>query len=1099
MSLRFEGVWPPQQCEAPARLPADHVLFSGAVLFPGAFDQQGAPLVVFPVDGQAGLPTALSKAEVVDFINYCLSQHNKTQKSSLVSVVADLREASAASTRFIAETLLLLELQKRTVHSTYIIQPKKKDVCRLLCKLWGQSKSQPTFKKVLLKEVFELSNYMDRSQLMSSLGGYFVYCHQSWAVFTKEMAIFEEHMVAVAQRLPGCLSSLQALSKQPLPNSIPELQLYCSANEACFQELQRELGLDDLLRHCKLQLEKLRLPDLDLHFQAMAGTAPFTLYFSSMLQNHHRITAALQKVDLLWVKVFSKARLQLHVLQMREAALQITEQIESLLQHKLQPYNIQMAGDASEAERLTSEFHSSVYTPAMSLVVAAEKVVHTLTELLNDAPSRECWLLDLRRLKDKLHSTVTLTLQTLQAVSKYHRFYNKAHSWYQLVLSQNFLQDLFSEVDRPRRSGGTLPAWRKRLFAFLKNSPPPNMEELVHLAHLSQVIPDKRLEQEGRQLSQRCMILRQIIMSSEPLRVTQLQAALQWQYELLQRSLVKQSEQNSPTDTQTTLPTQEANSRMAAPSGDLLRHGTMAEGKLTSLSSFDSGFEGAGSSMLEVRTVTPDFVKRTMVLEETASNSSQSGRFGSLGNSSRASVHIVPKVIPNSYDFEIKVKRSAAHPTNPWLSLPDDDLENFYTVTITPKPSLEQRDSSAIPNSHEKEELCPGTPAAPQTTWPLHSHCSLEDSELSPITRVLSSTVTEPKDQSTGATSMLWDSYDLHEQYLDATECARAPSLKDWAIKEEENLIEVEKTLERADKILTEEECVLAQEVQLNVLLQSEVGSHPWTAWNNQMSLDELSKTNVDLDHFSAESTFDTNFGTQPRPSRPKADLLTEIKEVHALDQKILDENFKINLLRQEECLEEVVQTNSDKLNEQNVRMPIVKIKLEQENLEREPVSICQVKKQATSVIRCSIMSRAESEEDGAVCNELLAGQSISEGSQSKEDLSHSSDPPQAKAVSRTSFYNETGMKLQDHACNPPSHPLSLNTTVSSKNPVQPSSDLHVTPDSAVRKSKHGTERASSPRPIPKPRKNTSTQNKLAAQHRTHATEDGNAPPVYTV
>lgn len=39
--------------------------------------------------------------------------------------------------------------------------------------------------KVLLKDVSELSNFIDRSQLLASLGGYFIYCHQSWVAFIK--------------------------------------------------------------------------------------------------------------------------------------------------------------------------------------------------------------------------------------------------------------------------------------------------------------------------------------------------------------------------------------------------------------------------------------------------------------------------------------------------------------------------------------------------------------------------------------------------------------------------------------------------------------------------------------------------------------------------------------------------------------------------------------------------------------------------------------------------------------------------------------------------------------------------------------------------
>ncbi|XP_034756680.1 puratrophin-1 [Etheostoma cragini] len=304
------------ECAPSPPLPADHVLNSAAVLFPGAFDQHGCPLIVFPADQQAKLPLVLSKAEVVDFINYFLGLHNKKQER-LVSVVADLREASLPTARFIAETLLLLELNKRTVHSVYIVQPKKKEVVKLLLKLLAPSRSHTaSFKKVLLKETSELSNYIDRSQLTAALGGYLIYCHQSWVTFIKEIDDFVQEFLSVVKRLPSCISTLKSLSGLPLPSTFSELKHFCSTNEATFQKLRRELGLDELLRHCESVVEKLRYPEMEPCYQAMAGTALFNHTALDMHQNHSRITAAVEKVELLWQQAFSKARLQLQVFQL---------------------------------------------------------------------------------------------------------------------------------------------------------------------------------------------------------------------------------------------------------------------------------------------------------------------------------------------------------------------------------------------------------------------------------------------------------------------------------------------------------------------------------------------------------------------------------------------------------------------------------------------------------------------------------------------------------------------------------------------------------------------------------------------------------------
>ncbi|XP_061563447.1 uncharacterized protein KIAA1755 [Cololabis saira] len=296
MSRHATG-WP-EPGPVPPPLPQDQVLRSGAVTFPGVFDQHGCPLVIFPADAQARL-SELSKAQVVDFINYFQCVHNKKQeKQRLLSVVADLRQASLSTTRFIVETLHLLEFHKRKVHSVYIIQPKKKDVAKLLLKLLTPSKScTVTFRKIFLKDIPEVSNYIDRSQIPASLGGYFRYCHQSWVSFIKEIDAFVQEFLSVVQRLPSCVFSLQALSRLPLPSRLSELQQFCNANEARFLQLRRELGLDELLRHCEAVIEKLRSPDREPCYQAVAGTPLFTHTAFDMLQNHSRILAAVEKLS----------------------------------------------------------------------------------------------------------------------------------------------------------------------------------------------------------------------------------------------------------------------------------------------------------------------------------------------------------------------------------------------------------------------------------------------------------------------------------------------------------------------------------------------------------------------------------------------------------------------------------------------------------------------------------------------------------------------------------------------------------------------------------------------------------------------------------
>ncbi|XP_042339336.1 uncharacterized protein LOC121940690, partial [Plectropomus leopardus] len=540
------------------------------------------------------------------------------------------------------------------------------------------------------------------------------------------------------------------------------------------------------------------------------------------------ITAAVEKVELLWQQAFSKARLQLQVFQLREDALQITEQIKTLLQEKLQPYKIEIARDAAKAAKLVAEFEASIYTPAMALVRCAEDVIHTVAEiLLLDGQSREHWVLDVERLKEKLSSAVHFILQTLRAVSNYHHYYNKASSWYREVLGANVLQLLLSGVNgdgfptlRQRRTLGSIPSWRYKLSTFLKKNPPPDMEELVYLAHLSNTIPDDEVQEAGKRMSQRCATLRKLLMSSGPVAVSDLQMALQWQYELLRSSHVDNSSDGATERTAKDVEElakcengKEAARLLGASHSAAVSRTVAAEDKPPSLSSFDSGFDGAGSSQLEAcggregleglprlagtrESVKPAMIQPQIHTENlsSVSDSEDHGEefdLGSVGNSSRASIQIIPKVTTDSLNFEIKVKRSAALPNNPWLSLPVDDLENSYTVTITQNPTP-QRDLQLLDPSDpcieanqssrsrdqptQTEVLSSAKPREPQDRdWTLQLQSSLEDPELSPIRNVLSSTITETgRDKSMctteGNPTLLWDSYDLHDQNQDAVD-----------------------------------------------------------------------------------------------------------------------------------------------------------------------------------------------------------------------------------------------------------------------------------------------------------------------------------------
>uniref|UniRef100_A0A8C1VE80 Si:ch211-241j12.3 n=1 Tax=Cyprinus carpio TaxID=7962 RepID=A0A8C1VE80_CYPCA len=865
---------------SPAPLPPDHLLRSGAVIFPGAFDQHGCPLVVFPAEAQATLPEELRREEVSHFIHYCLRLHNIRGEETLLSVVVDLRQASLAVARFIAETLLLLEVSRRIVHSVYIVQPKKKDVLKQLGKLLtpsGSKQHRPVlFKRVFLKEVFELSNYIDRSQLPSSLGGYLIYCHKSWVAFVKEIDAFVQEFLLVVNRLPSCIRTLQALSKRPVPADLERLQEFCCVNQAHFQQLRRDLGLDDLLKHCEGLLEKLRFPEKDPCFHAMAGTLLYTHTALEMLHNYNRITAAVEKVELLWQQVFSRAHVQLQLLHLQREAQQIQEQMFALHREKVQPYRIEVAKDVHRAEEIRLEFEASVYTHAMALVRRAEDVMHTLAETVpfSERKPAEPWLEDLSRLKENLSSAVQHLYQTLRTVSDFHHTCNRCKSWYGVVLRESLLQELLWSGRCELSRSLDLSSCRRGVQSFLRRNPCPEVQELVKLAHLANAITDPHFRHTGTQLSHRCMTLRRLLTSAGAIPLHDLQLALQWQYEFLKGHHTT-PDITSPEDERVScghvVSQCESLCDLAKwPSVGDCRHQTSSAlgssaGKPPSLSSFDSGFDGAASSHLDSRSRREplprilgngDSAFKSKPLhgqideENIVSVSDSEDQREELGfslkrDSTRASIQIVPKITSDSLNLEIKVKRSATLPKNPWLSLPIDDLESSYTVTITPSSSRDPRSPGrARDRPSPSEEL---------GSAPHQSQQSFEESELDPVGNVLSSTLTDIEDKPSsvvdGDPSLLWDTFDLHNLRQDSYERLDV-SLGDWVQREQQELREVEETLDRAAEILQEEENVLAQEVVLDELLRSEDLHKHWPLWTEGHQLDPMSdyKTPIVLD-----------------------------------------------------------------------------------------------------------------------------------------------------------------------------------------------------------------------------------------------------------
>lgn len=71
-------------------------------------------------------------------------------------------------------------------------------------------------------------------------------------------------------------------------NTFNKVVLFCAMVSSMALDIASDLGLDELLRHCECVVEKLRYPESDPCYQAMAGTAIFTHTAYDMLLNYSR-------------------------------------------------------------------------------------------------------------------------------------------------------------------------------------------------------------------------------------------------------------------------------------------------------------------------------------------------------------------------------------------------------------------------------------------------------------------------------------------------------------------------------------------------------------------------------------------------------------------------------------------------------------------------------------------------------------------------------------------------------------------------------------------------------------------------------------------
>lgn len=393
--------------------------------------------------------------------------------------------------------------------------------------------------------------------------------------------------------------------------------------------------------------------------------------------------------------------------------------------------------------------------------------------------------------------------------------------------------------------------------------------------------------------------------------------------------------------------------------------------KPPSLSSFDSGFDGAGNGH-------PDTGGEKTCQDEAPRPKSPHVHVGegnvSIISEGLAEEKSVRTPSADSVNLEITVKRSATLPRNPWLSLPVDDLENFYTVIISPSQQRVTKSCNQLTQTTDT------------------SMCDSQDrsTEWSPIRNVLSSTITDGghgAETSENVPTLLWDSYDLHDLMHDTDSMILSQPECEWEIKEQQELRAVEETLSRAAGILKEEESVLVQEEILDVLLEAGDPDRLWPSWNKDCRFTRMTSSDladagvIGLEDDPASLNFgydDVLSQKSPRvfhsgrdpPPEPGSDtlhlelgnggpvrseLLNELENLKVLEEMIVEENLQINELQ---CCESEERTSTQSLCEDRKKFLQ---KLEQEKKEVEEMETIELMCPSRShkIVMCSIMGQA--------------------------------------------------------------------------------------------------------------------------------------------
>ncbi|XP_069462475.1 uncharacterized protein [Ambystoma mexicanum] len=974
-------------------MPDELALGSPCLIFPGGFDQHGCSLLLFPKSQQKQL-LDLSTDSINKIIKYFLYLHSPQQFGGrLLSFLVDLRTATTDVIVLIVKSLRSAQKNHPggVIRTFYVLQPRKRATRKCLLKSLGvnrnKSPSEAPFTCVLLNDPCELFNYIDQSQLTPEFGGYLRYDHEQWLSFRKEIDNITSHCATVFKRLPSCIASLEALKLDPLPTEENELNAFSHHVQCSYLSIRNDLGIDELYSKFTEIVQNLQKPEVN--DQAMSGSVMLETLVN-MQSYKQQIQCSVDKMELLVQKAHSKAQLALEICEHTRDARQIADLISAQMK-KLETYGVQIASNNVHANALKEQYVSDMYNPTIALIERAAEVIRSLEKLEGGGKVKH--LLDrLCKLKEKLYEAVEIPSQILGAICDYNSLFLKAASWYHLVLSQvSFKNAKWSEMGR--KLGFANSAWKLQADRFLIQHPPPDPGELLRMGKLFNRLSKFHPEIERQQamlLSQRCCVLLKLMTCNEHLLLSDVQQAIYWQEHLVSydtESFLTEKEQTvdgihsfpkeftksgqdgsnlSKTTTNVNSPTDSASQSYANSTlGKGLSifkktmHNTVRFQSKATQNVITGGPRAKSSNSCKP---VPDQCLRQIGLQASKEVLGKTHCMTKgLPNMTYHSSCICCKNILDSFipghcgnGPKNDVNRCSVLPKNPWLSLPLEDLEMPYDVTILPSNlaiecmpkgvcrlcsvQLKGQSSQALvfTNVATYNPLKTNTVEIQVGEGNLKSICSLQESavqtdestcsklskipndchERSPIKIVLSNTLNKAqehsKDRIDPSPCIAWDNFDRHlpRRHMNNCQEHRLPNgihwLSDWELKEQEELCDIEILLDKTENILwvmSPEELSDAGVIGIEDVWSNDAQLLRKTYWSDWFmdNEQELARPGYTLHQ-------ENRVASKPQNA---SRLFGELEELYAIEAKIWNENLKIEQLRELERRGKVSKENS--------------------------------------------------------------------------------------------------------------------------------------------------------------------------------------------